>query len=313
METRAVVIDGPKKISVEPLTIKNPEPDEVVVDIKYSGISSGTEKLFWSGEMPHFPGMGYPLVPGYESVGEIISARTETGLAVGDYVFVPGANCYGEVKGLFGGTANTLVTSAKRVIKIDPAMKKEGVLFALAATARHSIAGLGNKLPDLIVGNGVLGRLLYRLTIAAGGIPPTVWEVNENRMESSDNYPVMRPENDVRKDYKAIYDVSGDKSVFDSLVGRLEKGGEIVLAGFYPGNISFSFPSAFIKEARFRISSEFNSEDVNVTRALIESGDLSLAGLITDVEPTKNVERAYNKAFTNPKCLKMILDWREAA
>ena len=48
-----------------------PDPaadDEIVVDVEFSGISTGTERLLWDGRMPPFPGMGYPLVPGYESV-----------------------------------------------------------------------------------------------------------------------------------------------------------------------------------------------------------------------------------------------------
>ena len=313
METKAVVMTGPKNLSVEALRVGEPKAGEVVVEIKYSGISSGTEKLFWSGQMPDFPGMGYPLVPGYESVGEIVSATTETGFKTGDYVFVPGANCFGEIRGLFGGAARTLVTSSERVIKIDSSMKELGALFALAATARHAIAGFGNELPDLIVGHGVLGRLLARLTIAAGGKPPTVWEVNSDRIGEAKQYAVIHPDKDIRKDYKAIYDVSGDSSVIDTLVPRIEKGGEIVLAGFYPGNINFAFPSAFMKEARFRVSSEFNVEDVNVTRSLIESGDLSLDNLVTNIELAKNVKEAYETAFNDSKCLKMILDWGKAA
>ena len=82
---------------------------------------------------------------------------------------------------------------------------------------------------------------------------------------------------------------------------------------FYPGNINFAFPAAFMQEARFRVSAEFNSEDVNVTRSLIEAGVLSLDGLITNIEPAKNVAKAYDKAFNNPNCLKMVLDWRQAA
>ena len=241
METKAVVMTGPKKLSLEALKVREPNKDEVVVEIKYSGISSGTEKLFWSGQMPHFPGMGYPLVPGYESVGEIVSAATDTGFKTGDYVFVPGANCFGEIRGLFGGTAKTLVTSAERIIKIDSSMKEQGALFALAATARHAIAGFGNELPDLIVGHGVLGRLLARLTIAAGGKPPTVWELNDDRIGDATEYSVIHPDKDIRKNYKSIYDVSGDSSIVDNLVARIEKGGEIVLAGFYPGNINFAF------------------------------------------------------------------------
>ncbi|MEE2773382.1 MAG: chlorophyll synthesis pathway protein BchC [Pseudomonadota bacterium] len=313
MNTSAVVLTGPKKLSVESLEIKTPDSDEVVVNINYSGISSGTERLFWSGQMPPFPGMGYPLVPGYESVGEIVEASKEADLKVGDFVFAPGANCFGEVKGLFGGASKTIVTRASRVIKIDPGFKQDGALFALAATARHAIAGFRSELPELIVGHGVLGRLLARMTIAAGGKPPTVWEVEKDRFGCSEGYQVIRPENDTRKDYLSVYDVSGDPNILDKLFGRLAKGGEIVLAGFYPENLNFAFPAAFIKEARFRVSAEFTSEDVSVTRELIEGGHLSLSGLITHQKSAQDVESAYNLAFKNPKCLKMILDWREVA
>ena len=198
MKTNAVIMTGPKKLSVESLVVNEPQVGEVVVEISYSGISTGTEKLFWTGKMPHFPGMGYPLVPGYESVGEVVAASPDTGFKVGDYVFVPGANCFGDIKGLFGGAAKTVVTSASRIIKIDPGMGSDGALFALAATARHAIAGFGNELPDLIVGHGVLGRLLARLAVIAGGSAPTVWETNIERMGGALGYQVMNPNVDKR-------------------------------------------------------------------------------------------------------------------
>ena len=313
MKTDAVIMTGPKKLSVESLVVNEPQAGEVVVDTSYSGISTGTEKLFWTGEMPYFPGMGYPLVPGYESVGEIVAASSDTGFRVGDFVFVPGANCFGDIKGLFGGSSKTIVTPASRIIKIDRQMSFDGVLFALAATARHAIAGFGNELPDLIVGHGVLGRLLARLALIAGGNAPTVWETNKERMVGARGYEVIHPDSDTRRDYKSVYDVSGDPTVINELVGRISKGGEIVLAGFYPGNINFAFPTAFMKEARLRVSAEFNSEDVGVTRSLIEAGNLSLRNLVTNMEPAKNVSKAYDNAFNDPKCLKMVLDWRKAA
>ena len=51
----------------------------------------------------------------------------------------------------------------------------------LAATARHALAGFKTALPDLIVGHGTLGRLLARLTVAAGAPAPTVWEIDPKR------------------------------------------------------------------------------------------------------------------------------------
>ena len=41
--------------------------------------------------------------------------------------------------------------------RIDAALGAEGALLALAATARHAMAGLDQAVPDLIVGHGVLG------------------------------------------------------------------------------------------------------------------------------------------------------------
>ena len=74
MHTQAVILEGPEKIGIQTLGLQEPQAGDLVVDIAHSGISTGTEKLFWSGQMPPFPGMGYPLVPGYEAVGEVVEA-----------------------------------------------------------------------------------------------------------------------------------------------------------------------------------------------------------------------------------------------
>ena len=314
MITKAVVMSEPGSLSIQPVDLKSPSKEDVVIDINYSGISTGTEKLFYNGKMPQFPGMGYPLVPGYESTGEVVQAPKDSNLKIGDMVFVPGADCYsGSVKSLFGGAAQMIISSPNRLIKIDPTMGCNGALFALAATARHAIAGFGNKMPDVIVGHGVLGRLLARLVMLAGEKPPIVWEKNILRHSGATDYEVVLPEYDERSDYDCIFDVSGDSGILDSLIGRVRKGGEVVLAGFYPDRIGFGFAQAFLKEVSLRVSAEFTPEDVATTKLLIEDGSLSFDGLISDVYSAKNANKAYNIAFNNAECLKMVLDWRSAA
>ncbi len=313
METLAIVIDNPGQLDLRKVALREPAPGDVIVETHYSGVSTGTERLFWNGEMPFFPGMGYPLVPGYETVGVVVDNRASNKLKIGDHVFVPGANCYENEKGLFGASSSLLIASDEKLIKIDPELKAKGTLFALAATARHAIAGLGNKLPSLIVGHGVLGRLLARLTIAAGGEPPIVWESNPLRADNQTGYQVIDPEKDKSSDHESIYEASGDISVLDKIIPKLRKNGEIVFAGFYSSPISFSFPPAFIKEARFRISAEFNTEDINITRSLLETGALSLEGLITHEKKVNFSKSAYKQSFEDPECLKMVIDWREVA
>ncbi|WP_112320708.1 chlorophyll synthesis pathway protein BchC [Oceanibium sediminis] len=313
MQTNAVLMRGPREISVESVALDGPAVDDVVVRIDHSGISTGTEKLFWSGRMPNFPGMGYPLVPGYESAGEIVECGALSAMKPGTRVFVPGASCFGPVRGLFGGAAQTLVTGADRVVPIDSTLGPEGALLALAATARHAVAGLNTALPDLIVGHGVMGRLLARLTLAAGGRPPVVWEKEARRRAGDFPYPVLHPDQDEKRDYKAIYDVSGDGEGLNALITRLSKGGEIVLAGFYPEPLSFAFPPAFMKEARLRVAAEWTAQDMLATRLLVESGDLSLDGLVTHTRDAGDAPGAYLTAFEDADCLKMILNWKGSA
>lgn len=315
MKTSAVILSGPKSLSVGQLGLTPPSAADVVVEVAHSGISTGTEKLFWSGTMPPFPGMGYPLVPGYEAAGEVVEAGPESRLKVGDHVFVPGANCFeatdaGPVRGLFGGASRVLVTPGARATRIDRALGAEGALLALAATARHALAGFDRALPDLIVGHGVLGRLLARLTVAAGAPAPTVWEIDPGRQSGAVGYQVTTPDADPRRDYSAIYDASGAPDLLNSLIGRIKKGGEVVLAGFYTAPISLAFPPAFMKEARFRIAAEWAPDDMAATRLLVESGTLSLGGLVTHRRPATEATAAYETAFTDPTCLKMILDWK---
>lgn len=309
MQTQAVLLKGPKDLEVDTLTLTAPGEGDLVIEIAHSGISTGTEKLFWTGDMPPFPGMGYPLVPGYEAAGEVVEADPLTGFKPGDHVFVPGANCFEGAFGLFGGAAHTVVSDAARVTRIDAGFGPEGALLALAATARHAMAGMNKAVPDLIVGHGVLGRLLARLTIASGAPAPMVWEIDPARRGGAQGYEVLDPSEDPRRDYNSIYDASGQGSLLNDLVGRIAKGGEIVLAGFYTAPLSFAFPPAFMKEARFRVAAEWTREDLAATRALVECGALRLDGLITHTRPAADARAAYEQAFTDGACLKMILDW----
>jgi len=317
MNTLAVVIDRPEHLQLSHLHLPALQDGDVVVEVEWSGISTGTERLIWSGQMPPFPGMGYPLVPGYEAVGRIISVGAGGTHWVGQRVFVPGARCFGEVKGLFGGSASRLVVPGHRVVPVEEKLGEQAVLLALAATAYHSVAGGGQNQPfpppDLIVGHGVLGRLLARMNVAAGFHDFTVWETNRTRSNGAERYTVMHPDEDERRDYQAIYDVSGDATILDRLIARMAPGGEVVLAGFYAQPLSLNFAPAFMREARIRVAAEWKRADMLAVSALVAGGRLSLDGLITHSERAEHAGGAYEQAFSDAGCLKMVLDWRHHA
>ncbi len=308
MNAQAVVVEQPLTLRVRELALAEAGENDLVVDIEWSGISTGTEKLLWSGRMPSFPGMGYPLVPGYESVGRVVQAGANTHFDLGERVFVPGAACFGEVRGLFGGAASRVVIPALRALRISEELGDRGTLLALAATAYHANAG-GATPPELIVGHGVLGRMIARLAVIAGG-SPVVWDTNPARRDGAQGYQVIDPKDDTRSNYRSICDVSGDPAILDRLIERIAPGGEIVLAGFYDDMMRFSFAPAFMREVRIRVAAQWKPPELLAVRDLAESGRLSLDGLITHRSSPEHAEQAYRTAFSDPGCLKMILDWR---
>jgi 3-hydroxyethyl bacteriochlorophyllide a dehydrogenase len=213
------------------------------------------------------------------------------------------------VAGLFGGAARRLVVSGARLVPVDASLGEQAALLALAATAYRAVAG--GPPPDLIVGHGVLGRLAARVSIALGNPPPVVWENAAARLSGATGYAVTEAAGDPRCDYRSIIDMSGDARLLDTLILRLARGGEIALAGFYEQPLAFAFPPAFMREARIRISSEFQPGDVQAALRLVDKGWLKLDGLITHRLPASDAAAAYRTAFGDPACLKMILDWRE--
>jgi 3-hydroxyethyl bacteriochlorophyllide a dehydrogenase len=129
------------------------------------------------------------------------------------------------------------------------------------------------------------------------------------RQSGAEGYAVVHPNDDARKDYKAVYDVSGDSSLLNSLIMRLAPGGEVVLAGFYKHDLSFAFAPAFMREAQIRAAAQWKKHDLLAVTRMVETGQLSLEGMITHTYTLGQALQAYEVAFSDPLCLKMMLDW----
>lgn len=314
MHSLAVVFDEPERLTLRSLPLDEPGDADVMIEVHYTGISTGTERLLFAGTMPQYPWLGYPLVPGYETVGTIVHAGPLSDRDVGDAVFVAGANCFGSTRGLFGGAADRLVVAGIKTHVVPRGLGDRCVLLSLAATALHCLRTHSNgALPELIVGHGSLGRLAARVVVALGGTAPTVWEVNAARMHGAVGYDVMRREDDARSDYETMLDLSGDSSVLDLMLPRLARDGEIVLGGFYHEPVHFAYTLAFMRAMRLKIAAEFSQTDLADVAAMVADGRLSLDDIISHRAPAADAASAYATAFGDPTCIKMILNWSHTA
>jgi len=140
-----------------------------------------------------------------------------------------------------------------------------------------------------------------------------VWETDAARMSGAQGYVVCKPQDDARHNYQAIYDVSGQADALGSWMQRLAPGGEIVLAGSYRQVLQFEFAQAYAREATVRTAAQWQRADLLAVTELANSGRLSLDGLITHHQAPSQAHAAYETAFGDDLCLKMILDWRSFA
>ncbi|HEY4269645.1 MAG TPA: zinc-binding alcohol dehydrogenase [Galbitalea sp.] len=93
--SKAVWFTGPRQIELREAPLLAPAPDEIVVQATRSLISAGTEMLVYRGDttpgdrMPpnsegQFP---FPTKYGYQTVGRVAQAGSESGYSIGDRVF----------------------------------------------------------------------------------------------------------------------------------------------------------------------------------------------------------------------------------
>ena len=225
MDTLAVVFEEPERLALRRLDLTPPEPTDVVVDIAVErhqhrhraaslvrpdaavprhGISAGPRLRIGRARSPR---------PGRDPDGATASASSSP---------APAASAMSAACSAVPPPASS--SPASGCVPVDESLGEQAVLLALAATAYHAIAG-GAAAPDLIVGHGVLGRLLARLAAAERRRPPVVWETQPAPRRRRDrSTAVIHPDADTRRDYRAIYDVSGDAGLLDTLIERLAPG-----------------------------------------------------------------------------------------
>ena len=129
MKSTAVVFDDPGHMSLQALELPQLQDGQVEVAVQFSGISTRTERMLWDGSIQAMQGM-YPLVPGYESVGQVVKAAAGSQLKEGQTVFVPGANCFTGVRSLYGGAASRLVVSDQKIVPVSNVLGSDAVLLA---------------------------------------------------------------------------------------------------------------------------------------------------------------------------------------
>ena len=227
MPARALFHTAPRCVEIRELPTPRPAAGEVLVSTLFSGISSGTERLVYRGEVPAdlalddtIDALGgafrYPFPYGYACVGEV----ADSGRAV--FAFQPHQD-------VFAARASDLIS----LPAVDPA---SATLFPLVETALQVTldAGTGYRDRVIVLGAGVLGLLTALLLQRSGQRPllaePQAWRrVLARRL----GVTAAAPEELLKEEVALVIDASGNPDAPAMALDMLAHEGTLLVASWF--------------------------------------------------------------------------------
>jgi threonine dehydrogenase-like Zn-dependent dehydrogenase len=224
---RALFHTAPRRVDIREVPAPRPAAGEVLVRTLYSGISGGTERLVYRGEVPAdlalddtIDALGgtfaYPFAYGYACVGTV----PESGQAV--FAFHPHQD-------VFAARAGDLVP----LPAIDPAA---ATLFPLVETALQVTldAGTGYRDRVIVLGAGVLGVLTSLLLQRAGWRPllaePQAWR---RALASGMGATAAAPGELADEQVPLVIDASGNPDAPAMALSMLAHEGSLLIASWF--------------------------------------------------------------------------------
>src|SRR6201985_2225191 len=316
---RALFHTAPRCVEIRELPTPRPAAGEVLVRTVRSGISGGTERLVYRGEVPAelalddtIDALGgtfsYPFAYGYACVGEV----AESGQAV--FAFHPHQD-------ILAARASELIP----LPGIDPA---SATLLPLVETALQVTldAGTGYRDRVIVLGAGVLGVLTGLLLQSAGGgrlfAEPQVWR---RAVASSLGVTTAAPEELAEEQVPLVIDASGNPDAPAMALDLLAHEGTLLIASWFgtkpvvlPLGGAFhrrrlTIRSTQVSPVRPRLSGTWSrSRRRQETVALLS--ELPLAQLCTDVFAFADAAEAFQAVDQGkPELMHAVLNYDRSA
>ena len=201
-----------------------------------------------------------------------------------------------------------------RALPVADALAEKG---HLAGAGRHRLpcaaAHAGQRsCPDLIIGHGVLGRLLARLVISLGGdAAGGLGEQRRTARQWRRATPLRDPADDTSQ-YRSGADASGDRGIVDrtdAAPGTRRRN--------RPGRAFTASRSLCLSRLPSCAKRECASPPNGNPKILLPCATWPQSGALSagradypSLAGQPGAAEAYRTAFGDPDCLKMILDWR---
>ncbi|MCK4417973.1 MAG: zinc-binding dehydrogenase [Candidatus Latescibacteria bacterium] len=334
-KAKAIVFERPGEAVIRQIRLPEIDDETIVVKTHYSAISTGTELSIYNGLTPPLDGnLWYPLVPGYEEVGEVVRVGDKVGdFKVGDRVMANEVRVYPGYCAAWGGQVEYAVKNPQTspaegdgCVKIpENVTYQEAVIAYLAGVARKGIEKVGIEKGDtvLILGQGVIGLSASQLAKLKGATV-IVADLYEERLEvgrrfadyaidTSCEQPLQRLKEITGNELAdVVFEVTGDSGCFSQAIEFVKPEGQIHYQGYYANPIIITqYHRWFVKDPTITMTCALRSQDKKEILSLISQGKFDAKSLITKEVSVDDAPETYEESNNNrDKILKVLFSWR---
>jgi D-arabinitol dehydrogenase (NADP+) len=310
---KAVVYDEPGRFEVREVAVPEPGAGEVLIRILVAGVC-GTDLHLHAGEF----GPSYPLTPGHEFVGEVVSVGTEVAEdMIGRRFVIDNTGSCGHcvecrrarpaycrnlvAQGVNapGGFAEYVVTSSGRCFAVDDLDPETAVFTEPVACVVHGLDVLGLRPGSnvLLFGAGPTGLILTQLLAGSGATEltvaaPTQAKLDLARARGADRTVLLDRHNtaasfeELRQaapdGFDVVIDATGALVVLAQTLALTRTGGTVFVYGMTPQTAVWPIAPYDIFRRELTIKGSF-AQQFSFDRALsaLRSGRVKTEGMIS--------------------------------
>jgi 2-desacetyl-2-hydroxyethyl bacteriochlorophyllide A dehydrogenase len=333
MKTKGIIFTSPFQVEIGSYELRDLNDGEILTKTIFTGISPGTELRVFSGKQY---GANFPLIPGYENVGEVIKGKN-VNLKEGIKVFLSGTLYTGPYQRVWGGHVEYAISKEEDVIVIPENLDPLHAVFTkTCAIALHGIKRAGVKKYDkvAIVGQGLIGHLALQIAKEKGAFVISIDTVEERLLSSKKagaDYIINAKERDVYKEVMDItnggvdiaIDVTGVAKTVNSTANLIKPRpfilkstddpnppiGKLLVLGSYTEPICFDYhPTLFDHEIDIIVSRDCTYFDMLEALDLIVNNKINFSAISYEIFNFKDAKIAYQKLI-DKKIIKGIFSW----
>jgi 3-hydroxyethyl bacteriochlorophyllide a dehydrogenase len=314
MKTQALLVTAPDHLEMGEVEVPSPGEGEVLLDVKYSCISPGTELRTLSGQQS---GAGpYPFVPGYGQVGKVIECGQGVSFEPGALVFTIGTKkCSANIT--WGAHVSHSVVPESAVFPLPEGVDPiEASAAKLAAISYHGslLSRVQSDQTVVVVGLGPIGILsaLFHKLAGARVVSADRSEARVRFVEEILGLKAFVPRESLAKEVQhhftqgpdIIVDSTGVTSALTQCLEMArdlpwtdydEPNTRLLLQGSYPAEFALDYNLAFLKEIELIVPRDHQPRDLRRVLQLLGEGQIHIRDIISRVVTSEEALGLYHE------------------